>query len=65
VPHTPEELLSFKGPRMHSAKWDPTISLEGKTVGIVGSGASAVQIIPSIVDKVKKMFVYQRFRLLH
>lgn len=33
----------FRGPTLHSAKWDKTVSLEGKTVAIVGTGASCVQ----------------------
>src|SRR5579864_5400976 len=38
----------FRGKTMHSARWDHTYSLEGKTVAVVGTGASAVQIVPSI-----------------
>ena len=33
---------------MHSAKWDSTYDLTGKTVAVVGGGSSAVQVIPSI-----------------
>jgi cation diffusion facilitator CzcD-associated flavoprotein CzcO len=33
---------------MHSAQWDNTYDLEGKTVAVVGGGSSAVQIIPNI-----------------
>jgi len=38
----------FKGKLMHSAKWDATYDLTGKTVAVVGGGSSAVQIVPSI-----------------
>jgi hypothetical protein len=33
---------------MHSAKWDSTYDLTGKTVAVVGGGSSAVQLVPSI-----------------
>jgi hypothetical protein len=33
---------------LHSANWDNSISLEGKTVAVIGSGSSAVQIVPNI-----------------
>ncbi|KAF2094220.1 FAD/NAD(P)-binding domain-containing protein [Rhizodiscina lignyota] len=38
----------FKGKMMHSAKWDHSYDLSGKTVAVVGGGSSAVQIVPSI-----------------
>ena len=34
----------FRGPTLHSAKWDSSVKLEGKTVAIVGTGASCVQV---------------------
>lgn len=60
MPHTPEEFKAFTGTRIHSAEWDTSVKLEDKTVAVIGSGASAVQIIPNIVKKVKKLIVYQR-----
>ncbi|KAJ0383354.1 hypothetical protein COL922a_010641 [Colletotrichum nupharicola] len=39
---------TFKGKMLHSANWDNSISLEGKRVGVIGSGSSAVQIVPNI-----------------
>jgi cation diffusion facilitator CzcD-associated flavoprotein CzcO len=50
----------FTGPAFHSAQWDPDLDLTGKRVGIIGTGASAVQIVPSIVDQVGEMTVFQR-----
>lgn len=41
-------LETFQGPKLHSANWDDKVELAGKTVGIIGSGSSAVQIIPAI-----------------
>jgi len=51
---------AFEGKSMHSARWDHEYSLEGKTVAVVGTGASAIQIIPSIAPAVGKMYVFQR-----
>jgi cation diffusion facilitator CzcD-associated flavoprotein CzcO len=51
---------TFAGKSMHSSRWDHSYSLEGKSVAVVGTGASAIQIIPSIAPKVGRMDVYQR-----
>ncbi|KAK9422621.1 putative Sterigmatocystin biosynthesis monooxygenase stcW [Seiridium unicorne] len=48
-------LGTYQGPKLHSANWDDKIELAGKTVGIIGSGSSAVQIIPAIQPIVGKM----------
>lgn len=62
VPHYPviEGLDDFGGPVVHSARWDKNLSLEGKRVGIIGNGSSAVQIISATVDNVGHLDVYQR-----
>jgi len=51
---------SFTGPAFHSARWDDSVDLRGKRVAIIGTGASALQIVPSIVDTVGSMTVFQR-----
>jgi cation diffusion facilitator CzcD-associated flavoprotein CzcO len=51
---------SFKGPAFHSARWDHSVDLKGKRVGIIGSAASAVQIIPEIAKEVGHLSVFQR-----
>jgi cation diffusion facilitator CzcD-associated flavoprotein CzcO len=51
---------TFRGETMHSGRWDHGYSLKGKTVAVVGTGASAIQIIPSIADDVGRMYVFQR-----
>ena len=51
---------TFKGPAFHTAEWRHDVPLEGKRVAIIGSAASAVQVIPAIVDKVGHLDVYQR-----
>jgi cation diffusion facilitator CzcD-associated flavoprotein CzcO len=53
-------LEDFKGKVIHSARWDHDYELWGKRVAIVGTGASAVQIIPSIARDVAQLDVYQR-----
>jgi cation diffusion facilitator CzcD-associated flavoprotein CzcO len=51
---------TFRGKSMHSARWDHGYSLKGKAVAVVGTGASAIQIIPSIASEVGRMHVMQR-----
>ena len=53
-------LDSFAGTVMHSARWDHQEDLSGKRVAVVGTGASAVQIIPSIAPEVEHLTVLQR-----
>jgi cation diffusion facilitator CzcD-associated flavoprotein CzcO len=55
-----EGLDSFKGIKFHSARWDHSVDLTDKNVGIIGTGSSAVQIISSIAPVVKKLSVFQR-----
>src|SRR3546814_8106308 len=51
---------SFAGASMHSARWNHDVSLKGKRVAIIGTGASAYQIAPAIADEVGKLEVFQR-----
>ncbi len=39
----------FAGPRMHSARWDHSVALEGRRIGVIGTGSSAAQIIPQLI----------------
>lgn len=50
----------FKGVCMHSARWNHDVDLRGKRVAVVGTGASAYQIVPTIVDEVAHLTVFQR-----
>ena len=50
----------FEGPVLRSASWDHSVSLEGKRAAIVGTGASAVQIIPKVASVLARLDVYQR-----
>ncbi|MDN4521707.1 NAD(P)/FAD-dependent oxidoreductase [Mycolicibacterium austroafricanum] len=51
---------SFAGVTMHTARWDHTQDLRGKRVAIIGTGASAVQVIPEIAPIVERLTVFQR-----
>ena len=51
---------SFTGKVMHSAEWDESYDLTGKRVAVIGTGASAIQIVPSIAGKVAHLDLFQR-----
>ena len=53
-------MASFKGDSFHTSRWDYNIDLEGKRVGVIGTGATAVQVIPEIAKVVDKLYVFQR-----
>ena len=53
-------LDDFAGDTIHTARWDESIDLSGRRVAIVGTGASAIQIIPTIADRVEHLSVFQR-----
>ena len=53
-------ISDFEGETVHTARWDHDLSLEGKRVGIIGTGASAVQVIPEIAPEVEQLTVFQR-----
>lgn len=50
----------FEGASFHSAQWDHSVELAGKKVAVVGTGASAIQFVPAIVDEVAALTVFQR-----
>ena len=50
----------FKGVQFHSARWDHGCPLAGKTVAVIGTGASAVQFIPRVAREVAKLYLFQR-----
>ena len=53
-------LDTFPGPVFHSSRWDHDADLAGRRVAVVGSGASAVQIVPEIVPEVARLELFQR-----
>ncbi len=50
----------FKGQILHSALWSDEIALDGKHVAVIGTGATSMQLVPSIADRVASVTVYQR-----
>jgi len=55
-----EGLDDFNGPCFHSARWDASVALEGKRIGIIGTGSTAVQIVGAVIDDVEKLSLFQR-----
>ncbi|MFD9194945.1 flavin-containing monooxygenase [Streptomyces phaeochromogenes] len=53
-------LDDFAGPVVHTAEWDPALDFNGKRVAMIGTGASAMQVGPGIVDDVAHLTVFQR-----
>ena len=50
----------FQGHRIHSSRWDHDYDFRGKKVAVIGTGASAVQIVPELVKEVDQLKVFQR-----
>jgi cation diffusion facilitator CzcD-associated flavoprotein CzcO len=59
VPDLPG-LDTFSGTIMHSSAWDDTVELRGRRVGVVGTGASAAQLIPRLAQTASSLVVFQR-----
>jgi cation diffusion facilitator CzcD-associated flavoprotein CzcO len=51
---------SYTGTLLHSARWDATAPLDGKRVAVIGTGASAVQLIPPLARRAAHLTVFQR-----
>ncbi len=62
VPKYPDirGLGRFAGPKFHSTYWDGNVPLDGRRVAVIGTGASAIQFVPEIAPKVKRLFLFQR-----
>ncbi|KAF9332838.1 hypothetical protein BGZ91_011540 [Linnemannia elongata] len=60
LPNIPKEFEAFEGEVWHSARWNHSVDITGKRVGVVGIGASGAQIIPAIADQVQSLDVYGR-----
>ena len=63
--HTPSMpafagIEDFRGALFHSARWDHDHDLTGRRVAVVGTGASAIQIVPAIADRTAHLDLYQR-----
>jgi cation diffusion facilitator CzcD-associated flavoprotein CzcO len=53
-------LESFSGPAFHTAEWRHDVDLAGKRVAVIGTGCSAIQVVPAIAPVVERLDVYQR-----
>jgi 4-hydroxyacetophenone monooxygenase len=55
-------LKDFKGPVVHTARWEKSLDLTRKKVAFFGTGASAMQVVPAIAPEVEKLTIFQRTR---
>lgn len=53
-------LEEFRGEAFHSSEWKDGLDLSGRKVGVIGTGASAIQIVPAIAPKVAQLTLFQR-----
>jgi cation diffusion facilitator CzcD-associated flavoprotein CzcO len=62
VPSLPDipGVSRFAGKTFHTARWDHEYPLQGKRVAVIGTGASAIQVVPAIVDQVGELTLFQR-----
>lgn len=59
VPQFPGQ-ESFTGPAMHTARWDHAVDLKDKNVAVIGSAASAIQVVPEIAKVARHVALFQR-----
>lgn len=50
----------FTGPAVHTARWDPDLPIDGRRVAVIGTGASAIQLVPAIAGRAATVTVFQR-----
>lgn len=50
----------FEGEVFHTARWPATADLKGKRVAVIGTGASAMQLVPTVASQVESMTIFQR-----
>lgn len=50
----------FRGELVHTARWDDTIGIDGKRIAVIGTGATALQIVPQLAERAAHLDVYQR-----
>ena len=55
-----EGIGSFGGRTVHTARWDPTVPIDGQRIGIIGTGSSAIQMVAAIADRVQALSLFQR-----
>jgi cation diffusion facilitator CzcD-associated flavoprotein CzcO len=55
-----EGLSDFAGVRLHSARWDASVSLAGRRIGVIGTGSTASQLVPPLAAQAARLHVFQR-----
>ena len=50
----------FDGPAFHSSQWDTRVKVKGKRIGVIGTGASAIQLVPELAKEAEQVYVFQR-----
>jgi cyclohexanone monooxygenase len=55
-----EGMETYQGEAFHTSRWNYDVDLAGKTIGIIGTGATAVQAIPELAKVAKDLYVFQR-----
>lgn len=55
-----EGLDSFEGACFHSARWDHAVQIDGRRLGVIGTGSTAIQITGAVVERVAKYVLFQR-----
>jgi len=55
-----EGMETFQGETFHTSRWNYHVDLDGKRVGIIGTGATAVQAVPELAKVAKELYVFQR-----
>lgn len=53
-------IQDYRGELVHSAAWDPKLTLGGKTVGLIGNGSSGIQILPAVKEAAKSLTTFIR-----
>ncbi len=55
-----EGMETYQGESFHTSRWDYNVDLDGKRIGIIGTGATAVQAIPELAKVAGELYVFQR-----
>ena len=61
-PATPaiDGLAQFRGPVIHTARWPEGFDASGRRIGVIGTGASAIQLMPQLAPQARQLTVFQR-----
>ncbi|HEV3280955.1 MAG TPA: NAD(P)/FAD-dependent oxidoreductase [Acidimicrobiales bacterium] len=51
---------SFEGTMFHSSRWDHAVEIDGRRLGIIGTGSTAIQIVSGVVERVASLSMFQR-----